>query len=296
MASERQYPLQESSLRSDDSWDSLESQIDGIEQETLFDAPTPSGQATGSFAEITLQKISGSAVSVGINTERESPTADSLNSDPNWDSLENQIDFVESNSLFGTLAPNPTATGRFAEITLVAVSGSAVSVGRNTERKSPLADSLNSDANWDSLESQIDSIETNALLLESTPAFAYGSFAEITLDAVSGSAAGKASVSGSFDEITLEAISGNGAGKANATGSFQEITLDGISGSATGKGNATGYFSEITLSSPGGYATGEASATGYFSEITLEEVSGAGSGKASATGSFLEINLTSPDG
>jgi len=296
VASERQHPLQESSLRSDDSWNSFESQLDGIEQEALFDAPAPSGYATGSFPEISLEAISGSAVSLENNTERKSPLADSINSDPYWNSPEGQIDSIESNSLFGTLAPNPTATGSFPEISLTAISGSAVSIGRNTERKSPLADSINSDPYWDSLESQIDSIETNALLLESTPGLASGSFAEITLDGISGSATGKATATGSFSEISLSSPDGVATGKASATGSFSEITLGLVSGSATGKASATGSFPEITLEEIQGSATGKASAAGSFPEITLSSPDGLATGKASATGSFPEITLEAIQG
>ena len=227
MAFERQYPVQESSLRSDDSWDSLESQIDSIERESLFDAPAPSGYATGSFPEISL----------------------------------------------------------------TAISGSAVSVGRNTERKSPLADSINSDPNWDSLESQIDSVETNALLLESTPGSASGSFAEITLDVISGSATGKATVTGSFSEINLSSPDGLATGKASATGDFFEINLSGPSGTASGKASVTGSFSEITLEEIQGFATGKASATGSFPEVTLSGPDGLATGKASTSGSFSEITL-----
>ncbi len=291
MAFERQYPVQESSLRSDDSWDSLESQIDSIERDALFDAPAPSGYATGSFPEISLAAISGSAVSAGQNTERKSPLADSLGSDSNWDSLESQIESIESNSLVGTLSPNPTATGYFPEISLTAISGSAVSVGRNTERKSPLADSLGSDSNWDSLESQIDSIETNALLLESTPGSAVGSFAEITLDVISGSATGKATTTGLFSEINLSALDGLATGKASATGAFSEINLSSPSGAAFGKASSTASFSEITLEEIQGLATGKASSTGYFSEITLSSPAGLATGRASASGSFPEITL-----
>ncbi len=291
MAFERQYPVQESSLLSDDSWDSLESQIDSIERDALFDAPAPSGYATGSFPQISLTAISGSAVSVGRNTERKSPLADSLDSDSNWDSLESQIASIESNSLFGTLSPNPTANGSFPEISLTTISGSAVSIGRNTERKSPLADSLGSDSNWDSLESQIDSIETNALLLESTPGSAVGSFAEITLDVISGSATGKATTTGLFSEINLSALDGLATGKASATGAFSEINLSSPSGAAFGKASSTASFSEITLEEIQGLATGKASSTGSFSEITLSSPAGLATGRASASGSFPEITL-----
>lgn len=232
MASERQYPLQESSLRSDDSWDSLESQLNGVEQEALFDAPAPSGYAEGSFPAISL----------------------------------------------------------------TAISGSAVSIGGNTERKSPLADSLGSDSNWDSLEDRIDSIETNALLLEASPGLASGSFAEITLDYISGSATGRASAAGSFDEITLDAPEGYATGRASAPGSFSEITLDSVLGSAAGKANGEGYFSEITLATISGTATGKANATGSFAEITLNPASGPATGKANTAGYFSEITLSSPDG
>ena len=296
MASERQYPLQESSLLSDDSWDSLESQLNGVEQEALFDAPAPSGYATGSFPEISLEAISGSAVSLEKNTERKSPLSDSISSDPYWDSLESQIDSIESNALFGTLVPNPTATGSFPEISLSTISGSAVSIGRNTERKSPLADSMNSDPNWDSLESQIDSIETNALLLESTPGSASGSFAEITLDEISGSATGKATATGSFSEISLSSPDGLATGKASATGAFSEINLSSPEGVASGKASATGAFSEITLEEIQGLATGKASATGSFPEITLSGPDGLATGKASTSGSFSEITLEAIQG
>lgn len=232
MASERQYPLQESSLLSDDSWDSLESQLNGVEQEALFDAPAPSGYATGSFPEISLG----------------------------------------------------------------AISGSAVSLEKNTERKSPLSDSINSDTHWDSLESQIDSIETNALLLESTPGLASGSFAEITLDEISGSATGKATATGSFSEISLSSPDGLATGKASATGAFSEINLSSPEGVASGKASATGAFSEITLEEIQGFATGKASATGSFPEITLSCPDGLATGKASTSGSFSEITLEAIQG
>jgi hypothetical protein len=125
VAIERQYPTHEASLDSDASWDSLESQIDGIEQEALFDVAAAAGAATGALGTITVSGVSGSAVELTPRAERRERLAESsLDSDASWDSLESQIDGIETEALFlGRV--DASAVGEIGTVTVSAIEGAA---------------------------------------------------------------------------------------------------------------------------------------------------------------------------
>ena len=125
MAIERQHPTQEASLSSDASWDSLESQIDGIESEALFDVAAAPGVAVGSIGTISISAVFGSAVELTPHAERRERLAEaSLSSDASWDSLESQIDGIESEALFlGRV--DASASGDIGTITVSAIEGAA---------------------------------------------------------------------------------------------------------------------------------------------------------------------------
>lgn len=125
MAIERQYPTHETSLSSVASWDTLESQIDGIESEALFDAAAVAGVAVGSIGTVTVSAVFGSAVELTPHAERREALAEaSIPSDQSWDSLESQIDGLESEALFlGRV--DASASGSIGTITAYAIEGTA---------------------------------------------------------------------------------------------------------------------------------------------------------------------------
>ena len=125
MAIERQHPTQETSLSSDVSWDSLESQIDGIESESLFDVAAAPGVAVGAIGTATVSAVFGSAVGLTPHAERREALAEaSLSSDASWDSLESQLDGIESEALFlGRV--DAEATGAIGTVTVSAIEGTA---------------------------------------------------------------------------------------------------------------------------------------------------------------------------
>ena len=125
MAIERQYPTQEATLDSVASWDSLESQIDGIESEALFDVAAAPGVAVGSIGTITVSRVCGSAVELTPHAERREALAEgSILSDASWDSLESQLDGIESEALFlGRV--DASASGSIGTITAYAIEGAA---------------------------------------------------------------------------------------------------------------------------------------------------------------------------
>ena len=125
MAIERQYPTHEASLSSDASWDSLESQLNGIESEALFDAAAVAGVAVGSIGTVTVSAVFGSAVQPTPHAERRERLAEaSIPSDASWDSLESQLDGIESEALFlGRV--DASASGDIGTITVSAIEGTA---------------------------------------------------------------------------------------------------------------------------------------------------------------------------
>jgi len=125
VAIERQHPTQEASLSSDASWDSLESQLDGIESEALFDVAPAAGVATGQLGAITVSAVFGSAVELTPHAERRERLAEaSIPSDASWDSLESQLDGIESEALFlGRV--DASASGDIGTITVSAIEGTA---------------------------------------------------------------------------------------------------------------------------------------------------------------------------
>lgn len=125
MAIERQYPTQEATLSSVASWDSLESQIDGIESEALFDVAAVAGVAVGSIGTVTVSAVFGSAVQPTPHAERRERLAEaSIPSDASWDSLEGQLDGIESEALFlGRV--DASASGDIGTITVSAIEGTA---------------------------------------------------------------------------------------------------------------------------------------------------------------------------
>lgn len=199
MAIERQYPTQDASLSSDASWDSLEGQIDGIESEALFDVAAAPGVAVGLIGTITVSAVSGSAVQLTPNAERREALAESsIGSDQDWDSLENRIDSLESEALFAVEAAPEPAAGAIGTITISAVYGSAVELTPHAERRERLAEaSLDSDASWDSLEGQLDGIESEALFLGRVDAEATGAIGTVTVSAIEGTATGETLATGS---------------------------------------------------------------------------------------------------
>ncbi len=193
MAVERQHPTQEASLDSDASWDSLESQLNGIESEALFDVAAAPGVAVGAIGTVTVSAVFGSAVELTPHAERREVLAEaSLSSDASWDSLESQLDGIESETLFNQPAEPITAVGSIGTITVSAVEGSAVELTPHAERREVLAEgSIPSDQDWDSLESQIDGIESEALFLGRVDAEASGAIGTITVSAIEGAATGE---------------------------------------------------------------------------------------------------------
>ena len=131
--------------------------------------------------------------------ERQHPTQEaSLSSDASWDSLEGQIDGIESEALFDVAAAPGVAVGSIGTVTVSAVFGSAVGLTPHAERRERLAEaSLSSDASWDSLESQIDAIESEALFLGRVDASASGDIGTITVSAIEGTATGETAQQGS---------------------------------------------------------------------------------------------------
>jgi hypothetical protein len=125
VAIERQYPAQETTLDSVPSWDSLGSQIDGIETEALFDVAAAPGVAVGDIGTVTVSAVFGSAVELTPNAERrETQVEASIPSDGSWDSLEGQIDGIESEALFlGRV--DAEASGDIGTITISAIEGTA---------------------------------------------------------------------------------------------------------------------------------------------------------------------------
>ena len=125
MATERQYPTQDSTLSSVESWDTLESQIDGIESEALFDEAAPAGVAVGTLGTISVSAVFGSAVEPTPHAERREMLAESqIPSDQDWDTLESQIDGIESEALFlGRV--DASASGSIGTITAYAIEGAA---------------------------------------------------------------------------------------------------------------------------------------------------------------------------
>ena len=125
MAIERQYPTQEATLESVASWDSLESQIDGIESEALFDVAAAPGVAVGQIGTVTVSRVCGSAVELTPHAERREMLAESqMPSDQDWDTLETQIDGIESEALFlGRV--DASASGSIGTITAYAIEGAA---------------------------------------------------------------------------------------------------------------------------------------------------------------------------
>ena len=135
MAIERQYPTHEASLSSDASWDSLESQLNGIESEALFDAAAVAGVAVGSIGTISISAVFGSAVGLTPHAERRERLAEaSMPSDQDWDSLESQIDGIESETLFlGRV--DAEASGAIGTVTVSAIEGTAEGVALATGSK-----------------------------------------------------------------------------------------------------------------------------------------------------------------
>ena len=131
--------------------------------------------------------------------ERQYPTHEaSLSSDASWDSLEGQIDGIESEALFDVAAAPGVAVGSIGTITVSRVCGSAVELTPHAERREALAEgSILSDASWDSLESQIDGIESEALFLGRVDAEATGSIGTVTVSAIEGTAEGVTLATGS---------------------------------------------------------------------------------------------------
>ena len=125
MAIERQYPTQDTTLESDGSWDSLESQLNGIESDALFDVAAPAGVAAGTLDTITVLAVFGSAVELTPHAERREWLAENqIPSDDSWDTLETQIDGIESEALFlGRV--DASASGDIGTITVSAIEGAA---------------------------------------------------------------------------------------------------------------------------------------------------------------------------
>lgn len=132
MAIERQHPTQEASLSSDASWDSLESQLNGIESEALFDVAAAPGVAVGAIGTVTVSAVFGSAVGLTPHAERRERLAEaSMPSDQGWDSLESQIDGIESETLFlGRV--DAEASGAIGTVTVSAIEGTAEGVALAT--------------------------------------------------------------------------------------------------------------------------------------------------------------------
>ena len=131
--------------------------------------------------------------------ERQHPTHETtLSRVVSWDSLEGQIDGIESEALFDVAAAPGVAVGTLGTISVSAVFGSAVGLTPHAERRERLAEaSLSSDASWDSLESQIDGIESEALFLGRVDASASGDIGTITVSAIEGAATGETAQQGS---------------------------------------------------------------------------------------------------
>lgn len=132
MAIERQHPTHEASLSSDASWDSLESQLNSIESEALFDVAAAPGVAVGAIGTVTVSAVFGSAVQLTPHAERRERLAEaSTPSDQGWDSLESQLDGIESEALFlGRV--DASASGAVGTVTVSAIEGTAEGIASAT--------------------------------------------------------------------------------------------------------------------------------------------------------------------
>jgi len=156
-----------------------------------------------------------------VAIERQYPAQETtLDSVPSWDSLGSQIDGIETEALFDVAAAPGVAVGDIGTVTVSAVFGSAVDLTPHAERREMLAEaSIPSDGSWDSLEGQIDGIESEALFLGRVDASASGEIGTVTVSGIAGTAAGNAEAAGEIGTITISAIEGTATGETMATGS-----------------------------------------------------------------------------
>ena len=130
MAIERQYPTQDTTLESDASWDSLESQLNGIESDALFNVAAPAGVAVGTLGTVAVSAVFGSAVDLTPHAERREVLAEaSIPSDDSWDTLETQIDGIESGALF---LDRVDGAGAVVAITVSGIYGMAEAISQGS--------------------------------------------------------------------------------------------------------------------------------------------------------------------